>query len=193
MNICFSMNVRVKASLQLGLNWSPNLHLQLVQGSLTNSVHGAFVIWFLVWKVLQRDVVNDNLSYLSWMIKRKRFDSKTLEQILQEADAILLLFLTLLVIEQRIGSKSQNNEQWWLFNTICLRRGLTHSCCLFWLSLWSNKKMAENSKQLLSNTICLRRGLMPSCRLSWLSLWPHLIPSRNNRHFLATLLHFWPF
>ena len=21
----------------------------------------------------------------------------------------------------------------------------------------------------------------------------HLIPSRNNRHFLATLLHFWPF
>ena len=43
-------------------------------------------------------------------MKRKIFDSKTLEQILQEADAILLLFLTLPVIKTKIGSKTQ--KQW---------------------------------------------------------------------------------
>ena len=43
--------------------------------------------------------------------KKNIFDSKTLEQCLEEADAILLLFLTLPVIKTKIGSKTQNNEQ----------------------------------------------------------------------------------
>ena len=42
--------------------------------------------------------------------KKNIFDSKTLEQCLEEADAILLLFLTLPVIKTKIGSKTQ--KQW---------------------------------------------------------------------------------